>query len=248
MRSNDELLTTDDVRIGSPVATVVAMTIQAWLVTLSSAPNTTRSLRRRTARVGTDSSPGMAVDLGESWIDEQIARELEMLSVEDLESDEDNKEVVQEAFQIEQPFSALPSCLEDYLHVMADQRQHVVSILGETRDEYDPASDESRVVTPIPPCSPHTELVEELVDDEEQLEVEEWIRVERETNDKERAETLAALAKLEQERVEREQWLEEEDKQTEVGGSGDNESECVCLCCRNSYVICSSKLHSSGQS
>ena len=216
MRSNDELLTTDDVCIGSPVAMVVAMTIQAWLVALS-APNTTRSLRRRTARVGTDSSPDMAVDHRESWIDEQIARELEMLSVEDLESDEDSKEAVQEAFQIEQPFSALPSCLEDYLHVMADQRKHVVSILDETRDEYDPASDERRVVTPIPPCSPHIELVEELVDDEEQLEVEEWTRVERETNDKKREETLAALAKLEQERVERERQLEEENKQTEVG-------------------------------
>ena len=93
----------------------------------------------------------MAVDLTESWIDEQIARELEMLSVEDLESDEDTKEPEQEAFQIEQPFSALPSCLEDYLHVMADQREHVVSILGETRDEFEPVSEERRVETPTPP-------------------------------------------------------------------------------------------------
>ena len=52
---------------------------------------TTRSLRRQ-ARVGIAAATGMAVDLSESWIDEQIARELEMLSVEDLEADEDSKE------------------------------------------------------------------------------------------------------------------------------------------------------------
>ena len=41
-------------------------------------------------------------------------------------------------------------------------------------------------------------------------------------DDKEREETLAALAKLEQERVERERQLEEEERQTEVVGEGGN--------------------------
>ena len=157
----------------------------------------------------------MAVDLSESWIDEQIARELEMLSVEDLEADEDSKEAEEEeAFQDgDQSFPTLPSCLEDYLLVMADQRQHVVSILDETRAVFELAGEESRVITPIPPHSPQEQLLDK---EEEQLPVEEWIREETKTSDQEREDMLAELAKLDQERVERERQLEEEERQTQV--------------------------------
>ena len=78
----------------------------------------------------------MASDLQEAWVDAEIARELDLLTIEDLEDNEPNEEITYtETRNSNQSPIFLPSSFQSYTKVMSHQRDSAVENIPEEDKE-----------------------------------------------------------------------------------------------------------------